>query len=83
VIVALEAGKAEDFAWPTAPAFFNTVRQHTMEGMFADPIYSGNRDFAGWRLIGFPGAQHLFSPEDLESAQAFTREPLVGLNTRA
>jgi gluconate 2-dehydrogenase gamma chain len=27
-----------------------------MEGMFADPIYGGNRDKAGWKLIGFPGA---------------------------
>jgi hypothetical protein len=27
-----------------------------MEGMFSDPIYGGNRNKAGWRLIGFPGA---------------------------
>ena len=83
VIGALEAGKAGEFDWPTAQAFFNTVRTHTMEGMFADPIYGGNKDFAGWRLIGFPGGQPLFTPEDLESAQAFTREPIVGLQGRA
>jgi gluconate 2-dehydrogenase gamma chain len=83
VIIALEAGKAGEFDWPTAQAFFNTVRMHTMEGMFADPIYGGNKDFAGWRLIGFPGGQPLFTPEDLESAQAFTREPIVGLQGRA
>ena len=83
VIKALEDGKAEEFSWPTAQAFFNTVRTHTMEGMFADPIYGGNKDFAGWRLIGFPGAQPLFTPEDLESTQAFTREPIVGLQGRA
>jgi gluconate 2-dehydrogenase gamma chain len=83
VIGALEAGKASQFSWPTAQAFFNTVRTHTMEGMFADPIYGGNKDFAGWRLIGFPGGQPLFTPEDLESPQAFTREPIVGLQGRA
>jgi gluconate 2-dehydrogenase gamma chain len=83
VIGVLEAGKAAEFDWPTAQAFFNTVRTHTMEGMFADPIYGGNRDFAGWRLIGFPGGQPLFTPEDLESPQAFTREPIVGLQGRA
>jgi gluconate 2-dehydrogenase gamma chain len=83
VIKALEDGKAGEFSWPTAQAFFNTVRTHTMEGMFADPIYGGNRDFAGWRLVGFPGGQPLFTPEDLESAQAFTREPIVGLQGRA
>jgi gluconate 2-dehydrogenase gamma chain len=82
-IKALEEGKAEEFSWPSAQAFFNTVRTHTMEGMFADPIYGGNKDFAGWRLIGFPGGQPLFTPEDLESAEAFTREPIVGLQRRA
>jgi gluconate 2-dehydrogenase gamma chain len=83
VIKALEDGKAGGFVWPTAQAFFNTVRTHTMEGMFADPIYGGNKDFVGWRLIGFPGGQPLFTPEDLESTQAFTREPIVGLQGRA
>src|SRR6266508_4740115 len=39
VITALEQGKASEFSWPSAAAFFNTVRTHTMEGMFADPIY--------------------------------------------
>jgi gluconate 2-dehydrogenase gamma chain len=83
VIAALEAGNAGEFGWPAAQAFFNTMRMHTMEGMFADPIYGGNKDFAGWRLIGFPGGQPLFTPEDLESSQAFTREPIVGLQGRA
>ena len=36
--------------------FWTTLYQTVMEGMFADPIYGGNRDKAGWKLIGFPGA---------------------------
>jgi len=28
------------------------------EGFFADPIYGGNRDMAGWKLIGFPGIRY-------------------------
>ena len=82
-ITALEQGKAPDFVWPSAQAFFNTLRTHTMEGMFADPIYGGNKDFAGWRLVGFPGAQPIFTPEDLKSSQAFNREPITGLQSRA
>jgi gluconate 2-dehydrogenase gamma chain len=39
-------------------AFFETVLQNTTEGFFADPIYGGNRDMAGWKLIGFPGARY-------------------------
>jgi gluconate 2-dehydrogenase gamma chain len=79
----LEAGKANAFVWPSAAAFFNTLRNHTLEGMFADPVYGGNKNFAGWRLVGFPGAQPIFTPEDLKSTKAFTREPITGLQSRA
>ena len=82
-ITALEAGKATGFTWPSAQAFFNTMRTHTMEGMFADPVYGGNRDFAGWVLVGFPGAQPLFSPADLQSKDAFSGAPIVGLQTQS
>jgi gluconate 2-dehydrogenase gamma chain len=42
----------------SGPAFFETVLANAMEGFFADPIYGGNRDMAGWKLIGFPGARY-------------------------
>ena len=82
-ISALEHGRAAEFVWPTAQSFFETVRTHTMEGMFADPIYGGNKDFLGWQLVGFPGAQHFFTEDDMHSTQAFTREPIAGLQARA
>jgi gluconate 2-dehydrogenase gamma chain len=83
VIGALEQGKAGGFEFPTAQAFFNTLRAHTMEGMFADPTYGGNKDFAGWRLVGFPGAQLFYSQADMASSDAFTRAPITGLQARA
>ena len=83
VIGALEQGKASEFEFPTAQAFFNTLRAHTMEGMFADPVYGGNKDFAGWKLVGFPGTQLYYTPADLASKDAFTRAPIVGLQARA
>jgi gluconate 2-dehydrogenase gamma chain len=82
VIRALEEGKAAEFTWPAAQEFFNTLRTHAMEGMFADPIYGGNKDFAGWRLVGFPGAQPVFTPADMQSRQAFTRAPIIGLQAQ-
>jgi len=82
VIDALQHGKSTAFSWPTAQAFFNMVRRHTLEGMFADPIYGGNKDFAGWQLVGFPGAQMMFTEQDMLSKEAFTREPIVGLQSR-
>ena len=83
VITALEQGKATGFSYPTAPAFFNSLRTHTMEGMFADPVYGGNKDFAGWRLVGVPGAQPLFTTADMQSKDAFTRAPMLGLQSQA
>ena len=38
-----------------ARAFFNRARRLTMEGMFGDPYYGGNKNFAGWDLIRYPG----------------------------
>jgi gluconate 2-dehydrogenase gamma chain len=32
--------------------FFKAVRFDTIAGMFALPSWGGNRDFAGWRLLG-------------------------------
>jgi gluconate 2-dehydrogenase gamma chain len=49
------------------PAFFALVHAHTMEGLFADPIYGGNRDFAGWRAVGYPGAYYVYTEEEQQS----------------
>jgi gluconate 2-dehydrogenase gamma chain len=82
-IRALEEGKAESFTWPASRAFFDTLRTHTMEGMFADPVYGGNKDFAGWQLVGFPGVQLIYTANELESRQAFTTAPIAGLQSKA
>ena len=39
-------------------AFFELLLANTREGFFADPVYGGNRDMAGWKMIGFPGARY-------------------------
>jgi gluconate 2-dehydrogenase gamma chain len=82
VIAALEHDRPNTFTWPSAQAFFAALRTHTMEGMF-DPVYGGNKDFSGWRLVGFPGAQPLFSPADIQSKDAFSSAPTIGLQAQA
>ena len=37
--------------------FFRLLRQHTIEGMFCDPMHGGNAGLIGWQLIGYPGPQ--------------------------
>jgi len=44
--------------------FFNRARRLTLEGMFGDPYYGGNKHFAGWDLIRYPGPRPAVAPED-------------------
>jgi gluconate 2-dehydrogenase gamma chain len=56
VLVGLSSAKITFDSGLPVRVFWGTVYQTVMEGMFSDPIYGGNRNKAGWRLIGFPGA---------------------------
>jgi hypothetical protein len=49
---------------PNLRGFFNRVRRLTLEGMFSDPYYGGNKNFAGWDLIRYPGIRLAVGPED-------------------
>jgi gluconate 2-dehydrogenase gamma chain len=54
-LVGLQGGKVALEGGPPARVFFDMLYQNVMEGMFADPIYGGNKDKAGWKLVGFGG----------------------------
>lgn len=45
---------------------FAVVREHAFEGLFCDPVYGGNRNAAGWRLVGFPGVQWGYTAEQMK-----------------
>jgi gluconate 2-dehydrogenase gamma chain len=62
VLTAMESASAEGF--PNAQAFFNRARRLAMEGMFGDPYYGGNKNFAGWDLIKYPGPRLATSQDD-------------------
>lgn len=56
--------------------FFTLLRQHTIEGMFCDPVHGGNVDMVGWQLIGFPGPQmNYFDDIDKHFGEAFRPKP--------
>jgi gluconate 2-dehydrogenase gamma chain len=48
----------------TSRASFNRVRQLTLEGMFSDPFYGGNREYRGWDLIRYPGPRLAVSAKE-------------------
>jgi len=60
VLQALDEGK---FPLETVPPrfFFNLLLDNTVEGFFSDPIYGGNRDKIGWKLVGFPGVAAVYT----------------------
>jgi gluconate 2-dehydrogenase gamma chain len=74
VLEAVANDEAEGFDDPSATSFFEALRDHTVEGMFSDPIYGGNQDMAGWRLVGFPGAQRGYTVRDLKT-EGYRRNP--------
>src|SRR5260370_40762448 len=40
----LEQGQVPEFVTPASVAFFDLLRTHLQEGLFADPVYGGNRN---------------------------------------
>jgi gluconate 2-dehydrogenase gamma chain len=50
----IESGKAVFPAFD-AREFLDALIAIVMEGFFADPYYGGNRDLAGWKMLGYPG----------------------------
>ena len=59
---AMEDDKAP-FPGFSSRMFFDALLQITMEGFFADPIYGGNRDMAGWKMVGYPGLPATYREE--------------------
>ncbi len=76
----LEEGKP-DLGDVSAKTFFTLLWQNTQEGFFADPIYLGNQDFAGWKLIGYPGPRYNYDGAIRRFGQAYPL-PTVGLMGR-
>jgi gluconate 2-dehydrogenase gamma chain len=83
VLLALErtlAGTGADVdGWPKGAIgpndFFTAVRAHTVFGFLSDPVYGGNRDHVGWKVVGYPGRQHHRGGYTKEQMQG--KEPIV------
>jgi len=55
VLIGLSTGKIVFDNGLPVRVFWTTLYQTVVEGMYSDPIYGGNRNKAGWAIIGFPG----------------------------
>jgi gluconate 2-dehydrogenase gamma chain len=59
-------------------AFFSVLYQNVIEGMFSDPIYGGNKDKIGWKMIGFPGvmANNAQNVKQYSDGRRFSANPV-------
>ena len=72
---AMEEGKAE-FDNFSSRAFFSQLHGIAMAGFFSDPIYGGNRDKIGWKVLGFPGLPATYSDKiDAYSDKRYVADP--------
>lgn len=77
LISQLETGTLASFHIPDQKAFFSLVRSHLQEGLFADPIYGGNREKLGWQVLGHPGVWLENSAEENLSSEAVTKDGII------
>jgi gluconate 2-dehydrogenase gamma chain len=74
----LAAGKIKLDGDLSGRAFFTMFYENVMEGLFADPIYGGNKDKAGWKMIGFPGvmANNAENVKKYSDGKKFAADPI-------
>ena len=61
-----------------AKTFFTELHALTNQGYFADPIYGGNKGYAGWHMVGFPGAFGYFT-DTVDAHNRPYRQPPMGI----
>ncbi|MBO1114809.1 gluconate 2-dehydrogenase subunit 3 family protein [Bordetella petrii] len=56
---ALKDMQLDKIKFDTVPAstFFSLLLANTKEGFLSDPMYGGNKNMVGWKMVGFPGAR--------------------------
>ncbi|CAB3815976.1 hypothetical protein LMG26842_01073 [Achromobacter dolens] len=78
----MQAGKPDFSPLPSA-VFFQALLDATIEGFFSDPLYGGNIDMVGWKLVGFPGAYASFSNDIERHGVIWAGRPVSIANARA
>ncbi|WP_152393601.1 gluconate 2-dehydrogenase subunit 3 family protein [Paenibacillus guangzhouensis] len=75
ILTLLEKGDIEVINGITGTSFFNLLRTLTLEGVYADPLYGGNKNMQGWKMRKYPGNQMSYT-NIMEKAEFVTMEPM-------
>ncbi|QQK81093.1 gluconate 2-dehydrogenase subunit 3 family protein [Salicibibacter cibi] len=74
VLMAFDNGDVE-MKGASSALFFSLLRNVTLEGVYSDPLYGGNRNMEGWRMKEYPGAQPAYI-NVIEDEEFIETEPL-------
>ncbi|QOR01510.1 gluconate 2-dehydrogenase subunit 3 family protein [Campylobacter sp. 2014D-0216] len=74
ILIDLEKNKI-DFIGFKSSEFFTLLREMTIAGALSDPIYGGNDNKNGWRMMQYPGAQMSYI-DKIASDEFFNMEPM-------
>jgi len=79
VLTDFSEGIAPDISTVSSKIFFNLLRTLTIEGVYADPLYGGNKDMIGWSMRKYPGSRMNYV-EEIQDQKFVKLEP-QGLNS--
>nr|WP_269448161.1 gluconate 2-dehydrogenase subunit 3 family protein [Lentibacillus sp. JNUCC-1] len=54
--------------------FFTLLRNTTIEGVYSDPAYGGNKDMQGWKMMEYPGP-YVGWTNDIDAEEFLSKEP--------
>jgi gluconate 2-dehydrogenase gamma chain len=57
VLQQIEKGTLKSSELPLRTFFTSFLLKSVMEGFFGDPMYGGNKDMGGWKMIAYPGVR--------------------------
>ncbi|MGM8211223.1 gluconate 2-dehydrogenase subunit 3 family protein [Virgibacillus sp. W0430] len=73
VMKAFENGEVE-MTGVAAVTYFNLLFQTTIEGVYADPVYGGNKNMMAWKMKEYPGPRMAYI-NDIEKEEFIVMEP--------
>lgn len=75
ILTMFEAGDVDMEGLRDSNVFFDILRAATLEGVYSDPLYGGNRNMEGWRMKEYPGAYPAYI-DVIEQEEFFEAEPV-------
>lgn len=70
VLKDIESAASADHVDRALRDWFRLVLDDCLDGYLSDPVHGGNRDAAGWKVVGYPGPSFVWSEDEQELDRA-------------